>query len=156
MIQRIQSLYLLITAVITALVVFLPLARYLSGGEEFLLTASGLQSTDAEVGMIARLPYLAILGWAATLLPFVTIFLYRNRLTQIRMCIVELVLLFGTVILTVYYLYYGTATFGSAADYAATYSVVNILPVVGLILTWLALRAITKDEALVRSVDRIR
>jgi hypothetical protein len=39
---------------------------------------------------------------------------------------------------------------------STTFSWPIILPLIGAILTYLALRAIAKDEALVRSLDRLR
>lgn len=156
MIQRIQTLYLLGTALFLGFMTFMPLAHYLSGGEEYILTSCGPATGGPESRPIAMLPYLGILAVLSAILPLITIFLYRKRLLQIRMCIVELVLLFGMMILTGYYLYHGAATFGAAGDYAAKYSFVNGAPLAGLILTWLATRAIGRDEALIRSVDRIR
>lgn len=154
MIQRIQSLYLLITAVLMALVVFLPLGRFLSADQEFILTAFGIKEAHGEYA--ANLPYLGILAGIAALLPFVTIFLYRNRFAQIRFCIVEIVLLIGSQLLLAYYVYHGSSAFDGPGGLTISYSVVDILPLVGIILTWLALRGVSKDEALVRSLNRIR
>lgn len=36
------------------------------------------------------------------------------------------------------------------------YSIINAFPLVAMVLSYLALRAIGKDEALIRSMDRIR
>lgn len=155
MIQRIQTLYLLIAAVLVGLIIFIPMANYLSSGSEYALTAFGIVSADSG-GSIATLPYLAVLAAVAALIPFVTIFLFRNRLLQIRLCIVEIVLLAGVVGLQVYYLYHGGSAFGASDAHSTSYSFVNIFPLIALILMWLAVRAIGKDEALVRSLDRLR
>ena len=48
MIQRIQTLYLLLAAGLVACAAFLPLASFASGGEEFRLYAFGLRTADGE------------------------------------------------------------------------------------------------------------
>ncbi len=47
--------------------------------------------------------YLGILFVLSALLPLLTIFLYRRRLLQIRLCVVEMVFLVGTVIMEAIY-----------------------------------------------------
>ena len=93
----------------------------------------------------------------AALLPLVTIFIYKNRLTQIRLCVSELVLLVGSIAFVALYCYrlcdvlkemFPELNF--TLGFAALMPVVSIVPVV------LAIRGIAKDEALVRSLDRIR
>ena len=48
MIQRIQTLYLLLAAGLVACAAFLPLASFASGGEEFRLYAFGLRTADVD------------------------------------------------------------------------------------------------------------
>ena len=129
MIQRIQSLYLLVAAALLAVTIFTPIASFTGGGTELTLSA---------------------------LLPQVTIFLYKHRQLQIRLCGVELVLLVGDIaFMTIYYLLAervveATAFPASAIRFGA------IMPVVAIVFVALAMRAIFRDELLVRSLDRIR
>ena len=97
MIQRIQSLYLLLVAVLTGLMLLMPLGTFLGGTEEMYLTAFGF--SDAADGTPVLTAYgLAATVIAAALLPFVTIFLYKKRLLQFRLCVVETVLLAGVML----------------------------------------------------------
>lgn len=87
MIQRIQTLYLLIVAILMALTLFLPLAWFASDAGEFTLRAFGLETAAGEVAQPTS--YLGILLVLACLLPLVVIFLYKRRLLQIRLCVAE-------------------------------------------------------------------
>ena len=153
MIQRIQTLYLLLAAVLMSLTLFLPLATIVSGADEIVVKAFSVDISS--VGFDAPLPiYMGILLSVATLLPLITIFLYKRRLVQIRLCVSEIVLLVGAAAFVALYCYrlcdiltdYLIFTLGFAA----------LMPVVAIIPMVLAIRAIAKDEALVRSLDRIR
>ena len=69
MIQRIQTLYLLIVAILMALTLFLPLAWFASDAGEFTLRAFGLETAAGEVAQPTS--YLGILLVLACLLPLV-------------------------------------------------------------------------------------
>lgn len=203
MIQRIQTLHLLAAAVLTAVLLFVPLARYAAGGRTVALHAFALRTTDGEplaaaaertpqlvvvavdgaptdtdssavaaapavpaapeaVGTSASSevlpPYLGILLAAAAVLPFATIFLYKRRLLQIRLCAVELVLLLGVLVMETIYFFRLKALFADAAATAsfAAPQPTAAFPLAALFFVWLASRAIFRDEMLVRAADRIR
>lgn len=146
-------MYLLIVAAMMALASgVIPLGRILSEGSVVEVRAFGLK--DALTGeVLAYTTHVGILMGLAALLPLVTIFLFKKRLLQIRLCVVELVLLLGSVVLEVGLLLRSRAAAG-AGNFAFTAA--DVFPLVALILTWLALRAIFKDQILVKSLDRIR
>lgn len=149
MIQRIQTLYLLIVAALMALTLFLPLAWFGVGGEQFDLYAFALRASSGEV---MRPPvYTGIVLVAACVLPLVTIFLFKRRLLQIRLCVVEMVLLAGAEVMLAAYYFFGHG----ATDFQGMKPAIA-LPLVSLLFAWLAARAIFRDERLVRSLDRIR
>ncbi len=154
MIQRIQTLYLLVAAALVAVTLAAPLAYFASGAVELKLYAFGLK--DAEGVTAHSTVYLGILAVLACALPAVTIFLFRNRMLQIRLCVAEMVLLAGCEVMMAIYYYlsyriFAAYTFHSQGMYAAI-----VLPLLGLVFVYLAARAIFRDELLVRSVDRIR
>lgn len=155
MIQRIQTLYLIGIVVLTTLMLCLPLAYFVGGEETFNLYGYGLRSV-ATGEMYKSTIFLAIMLVAAALLPLINIFLYKRRMTQIRYCIVEFVLLVGAVIMLAvhYYLFY--RAFADFDFHAQGMKVTMLLPIAALFLNYLAMKAIAADEVLVRSVDRIR
>ena len=154
MIQRIQTLYLLIITVLMSVTLFSRLAWFGGDGGEFGLYAFALKSADGEVLHPAF--YLGILLTLSAVLPLVTIFLYRRRMLQIRLCVVELVFLVGSAVMEGIYYYLGCRVASELPFHTQGVGVSIALPVVSLLFAWLAARAIFRDELLVRSVDRIR
>ena len=102
MIQRIQTLYLLIIAALMAVTLFSGLAWFAGDAGEFGLYAFGLKTAEGE--LVQSTVYMGVLLALACALPLVTIFLFRRRLLQIRLCVVEMVLLLGSLVMEgVYY-----------------------------------------------------
>ena len=152
MIQRIQTLYLLAIAALMTTAVLTPLAYFAAGAQEYLLYAFSLKGGEASYSTI----YMGVVVALAAIVPFVTIFLYKNRTLQIRLCAVELVLLLGSAVFMGIYYYLGSRMFSQLEFSAQGFRIAIIFPLVALILDYLAIRAIFKDEMLVRSLDRIR
>jgi hypothetical protein len=90
------------------------------------------------------------------IVPLVTLFLFKKRLLQIRLCAVNIVLLLGTLIFIAIYYYLGSRFFAEFSYEVRGFKIAAIFPLLSLVLTYLAARAIFKDEMLVRSLDRIR
>ena len=155
MIQRIQTLYLLLATVLMSLTLFLPLATIWEGGNEMVVKAF---FADGEMGFKAPLPiYMGIVLTAATLLPLVTIFLFKKRLVQIRLCVSAIVLLLGSAGFIALYCYRLCDVLSEMfTNLNFTLGFASLIPVVAIIPVVLAIRGIAKDEALVRSLDRIR
>jgi len=81
-------------------------------------------------------------------LVLLSVFLFKKRILQARLCLLSIV------IQLVLVGYYGVQLFVGVA-YLLTYFVFGV-SLVSILLLFLARSAILKDEALVRSVDRIR
>lgn len=154
MIQRIQTLYLLVVTALMAVVLFAPLAWF--GGEagEFELHAFALETTGGEA--VQSTVYMGIVLALACVLPLVTIFLFRRRLLQIRLCVVEMVLLLGALAMEGIYYFLSWRVFSDIAFHTQGLKPAIALPLVCMLFTYLALRAIFRDEMLVRAADRIR
>lgn len=156
MIQRIQSLYLLIATLLTGSLFFLTLAQMATMEELYELTWRGIYLNEAG----EEAPRLIIPAWAlsiltilATGLPIVTIFLFKKRMIQIRLCSLELGFLLGLSGMIYYMGRTGSNELGASE---LAFKVPLVLPLVAMVFVYLAMRAIGKDEALVRSMDRIR
>ena len=149
MIQRIQTLYLLLVVVLTGLALWLPLVDFTVGADTCTLK-------DAAGITLLPTVYLGVVLVAACLVPLVTIFLFKRRLVQIRLCAVELVLLIGAGAMMGIYFYLCNRYFADSEFYSHTLKISLVFPLVCLVFDLLALRAIFRDEKLVRSLDRIR
>lgn len=151
MIQRIQSIYLLITAILMAVTAFSPLVSLTDESK------AALDFCSLGVYKLSQLqnPSWGVVTFAllSALLSFVNIFLYKKRKTQMRMgTITSLSILFFYVTTLVY--------FNSFLDqYHYLYAGIQygiILPLIALVFNVLAILKIKKDDKLVRSLDRIR
>ena len=80
----------------------------------------------------------------------VIIFMYKNRIRQLRITVFTIILLLGLEGVMFYFCY---AAFDESI---VAYKIPMIFPIVAVILDYLAIRNIGKDEALIRSMDRIR
>ena len=146
MIQRIQTVYLLLVAVLVVVALFAPLAWFASDAGLFELHAFALRTAEGD--SVQAAPYLGIVLLACCLLPVVTIFLFRKRLLQIR-------LLGATIMETIYY-FLSRRVFSELAFHEQGVKLAAVLPLVAVIFTLLAARAVFRDEMMVRAADRIR
>lgn len=152
MIQRIQTLYLLLAAAFMAVAVFSPLAVFHVGSAEYSLSAFRLAGPADSYNTL----WLGILLSLSALLPLVTLFLFKRRQLQIRLCAVEIVLLIGSLVFIGIYYWLSNRMF---SDFDTTYrrlALGSLMPLLSVIAVWLAMRAVFRDEMLVRSLDRIR
>ncbi len=162
MIQRIQTIYLFVLTALIAAMLFTPLARFLGGTEEFRLMAFGVKSLGEPAGSGAVSPYVAstvymgVLLVLAAVLPLVNIFLYKRRWLQMRLCVVEIVLLVGVQIFVCYYIFRAWRSVAGFEIHSVSYTLVDVFPLIGIVLAYMAMRGIIHDETLVKSLDRIR
>ncbi|MGE0078802.1 MAG: DUF4293 domain-containing protein [Bacteroidales bacterium] len=154
MIQRIQTLFLLGVAILLGFLFFLPFTSFVVEPQmvKYIFMASGLTSEGVNAESIYNTWPLFILLIVVFAIPFITIFLYKRRMLQIRLCIVNIVLLLGMQGL----MYYYVVAVSKLLVAESHYSLLFIFPLASAILTFLSLRAIAKDEALIRSLERLR
>lgn len=140
MIQRIQSLYLLIVTILQAILFFSNQATFID--------VDGVE----KVYSIAKDMWpIAILMGLTAFLAFITIFLYHHRITQIRITIFNGVLLLMLQAVIVYLL-----VKASGMTQEANYSFNAIFPIISAIFSYLAIRGMGKDEAMIKALDRLR
>ncbi|MDR1455381.1 MAG: DUF4293 domain-containing protein [Tannerella sp.] len=152
MIQRIQTVYLLLIVAAMTAVLFLPLATVQAGGISYTYDVLGMHTSTVSPELTYPAWALGALSVAVVLLALVAIFLYRNRMRQIRLCIFNAILLIGFYALFAFFLWNISAQSGFHFSVRFALS----LPLVCLILNYLAIRNIGADEVLVRSLNRLR
>lgn len=154
MIQRIQSLYLIIAGVFVSVLFFVPVA-VLSGkeGNLYLVYLSGVVSegTSNRATIAESWP---LLIYASVVLIFLVsiIFLFRNRMLQIRLSYVALVNLLVLAALIFFYVWKSQNSLGGIYSMKIYFS----FTFVSAVFVYLAIRGIAKDDKLVKSIDRIR
>lgn len=147
MIQRIQTLYLIISAILVAFLFALPFAEIVKDGSIYLFNFKGilLDGTLKENGMAISV----LIGIILALHGF-AILSYKNRIRQIRVIVFSILIMLGLFGMFFFFTYY---TFSGAQ---ISFKISMVFPLVSIILDYLAIRSIGKDEALIRSIDRIR
>ena len=148
MLQRIQSVYLFLAAVLNAVCLSMPIAEiYSKGFLSSTLYNLWLVKGDGSHEFSVTTVYFGILVLAICI-TLATIFLYRKRRLQMKMCLV-------TVVVLLTYIVPLAVTVGQQyPDVKPTYFAA--FPVVALIFCLLAYMGIRKDDKLVRSADRLR
>ena len=152
MIQRIQTLYLFVVALLMSLTLFMPIASFTVAGQTYELTAFTLRCGDASETTV----WMGIMLSLAAALPLVNIFLFKRRVLQIRLCAVEIILLLGSLVMIGLYYWLTSRIFEGVAIDHRQFGWAAPMPILAIVVTYLASRAIFKDEVLVRSLDRIR
>ena len=147
MIQRIQSVFLLIVVILAALLLALPVYVF----PDIKTVTTGAEVVVKSYGVKANV-LLSIITGAIGMLSLIAILLYKNRNLQLRICKLNMLLLCTLTGL----LFFPADTMGTSLDQRVSYQYGAYLPLIQLIFTFLASRAIKKDEELVRSADRIR
>ncbi|HYF33057.1 MAG TPA: DUF4293 domain-containing protein [Chitinophagaceae bacterium] len=141
MIQRIQSIWLLLAAAFA----FLTYTMVLYIGT----LADGTKKTFALGDHFLLVACIIALG----ALSLICIFLFKNRKAQLRLTILTMVLTIGYIFLQ--YLMIERFKTENAIQ-SGSYQVAALLPVVMIILLIFAARGIHKDQKLVKSLDRLR
>jgi hypothetical protein len=165
MIQRIQSIFLLLVAIAMGLMLAFDIWEKTSVAEgeavvlnTYFLTHYQLDgaTTTPPVNIIEQQAswYVAILASLAAVVALYSIFRYDNRLMQIKLGALNSLLIGGTLIACLVLTINGDEMIANGEK--GEYLIGFYLPAVGLILNMLANRFIRKDEALVRSADRFR
>lgn len=161
MIQRIQTLYLLAVVALGIALCFLPVVQLVTPEETaelhvYNLGAAGMEEITGEqcqpVILLQGLWGLLVATLLIPVLALVDIFLYNKRILQARLNIFTVMLCLGWYGVLAIYIW--LAKMSMEVDW-------HILPwaafpLVCMVLTLMATRAILKDEALVRAADRIR
>ena len=158
MIQRIQSVFLFIAIIAIILLAFFSLATFYSQTGIFVLHVYELESITPSTE-IPFVPWifapLAATALVVVVLNLIALLSYKNRLKQIRLTQVSILLnILFIVALMFYYIPTIEENTSTTVDY--TESVGIYLPLISLVFTLIAQHFIKKDEKLVRSVDRLR
>ncbi|MBU3743848.1 MAG: DUF4293 family protein [Sediminibacterium sp.] len=146
MIQRIQSIWLLLASVLSFVSLqtsFFSGNKMIAGSESSVPTATFIQLT----GMSDLFTLILTIGIA--LLALITIFLYKNRPLQLRLSLAGLL---GSVVLIVLYYLNSKKFIPSQGSLDLTALIVMGIP----FCYFLAIRGIYQDENLVKNADKLR
>jgi hypothetical protein len=138
MIQRIQTIYLFFTFVITGVLSLVLSLWTLEGGQEYF-------ARDNQI-------YTILFG-LSTAITIYSIISFKKRQTQFVANRLNMIL---NLILLGLFVYHSLNLSGESASVVSEKGIGMFLPIVAIVLLVLANKAIKKDEDLVKSVDRLR
>ncbi len=152
--QRIQTLYLLLAITINAIAYSLNLGELTLDNSYYQFTFFGLIDTATGAKVYSTvLPVL--LSSLSIMLSLVIVFMFKKRQLQIKLgqlnLFVQLILL-----VVVFFLQDAAATSIGVDKNLVDYGMGILVLALPIACIYLALKAIKKDEALVRAADRIR
>jgi hypothetical protein len=138
MIQRIQTVYLILTFLITGVLLFFVPLWTLNTGKPFYFWQDQV--------------YTILLG-LSTMLTVISIISFKKRQNQFVMGRLNIIL---NLILLGLFVYRSLNLSGETVNAVSEKGIGMFLPIVAIVLLVLANKAIKKDEDLVKSVDRLR
>lgn len=159
MIQRKQTIFLVLAALISFTVIWVPFATYTVSGSDqaIVFRSTGLYMADGTPVADAspKVPFAAVFGLLGALL-LVAVFLFKNRPRQARLVRYSYLFALGILAFAVITDRSVQVYLGQQGTVTVAYGVAFAAPLAVLILAFLAERGIRKDEALVKSLDRLR
>ncbi|WP_443944355.1 DUF4293 domain-containing protein [Pedobacter sp. AW1-32] len=155
MIQRVQSIWLLLATLVLVLMLFFPIASKEVNGSTTQAFTNGLHYYDTTkagkpLTVDVFLP-LIIIHVAIILMCFINIFNFKRRTFQKRASIITIIFIGGFA--------FWCSIFAKdlpGGVEGATFGVGAYLPAVAILFIVLAIFGINKDERLIRSAERLR
>ena len=157
MIQRIQTVYLVLVAVLMTLTAALPVAEYFDTVKNisYQLDMRGFVQLNPDGSFLSAVstnPTTFVFG-IILVVTLMTIFIYKNRKQQFRLCTINFILILIYIILLAVVIFMGKH---KLACTEISLKIPAIFSLVALIFNYLAMRGIAKDENMVKSMDRLR
>lgn len=157
MIQRIQTIFLLLVIIFITLSISLPIAFYSNfiQGQQFNYSVIGyLHPTGSLTAGFSSIPLL-LCGVISILLALTAIFTYKKRRFQFNVSGINILVILFYIGIIIYYfsdVITGTVT----NDVKVSLKVPIVFPIIALIFNILAMLSIKKDDNLIKSLDRLR
>ena len=159
MIQRKQSLFLILAVIAYAVCLFLPIASVSASGmgADSLVYNLGVvngDSGDSGISVSSTCLPLFLLLAVSAVISLATVFLFKNRKLQMNLCSI------ASLFTGLWYVDYLLMVFSiipiPEVEGATNFQFASCLPLVALILVLMARKGVSDDEKLVRAADRIR
>ena len=146
--QRIQSVYLLIAVILMVVFAFFPALTFQLGDREFVYGA--LEA--GKVGVTHIDPLMLMLVILISFLALIDIFLYKNLQRQMTVCFVDIIIGLAMLIAIGIQAY----VIGNKEGVVVTWQWYLILPVLAIIFLMCAHKAMSNDKKKLQDADRLR
>ncbi|QKJ31123.1 DUF4293 domain-containing protein [Mucilaginibacter mali] len=155
MLQRVQSIYLLFAALVIFALFLFPVAHnvYINGVPSTIKVTGIYHDVNGAQQQTTTFTALSIVTAIVGLIPLALIFMYKNRKQQIVFC-------YMAVLLTIGYSFWVSQAIQSATGGftmgTSNFGIGVFMSSLSIVLMLFAVKAIQKDEKLVKSADRLR
>lgn len=155
MLQRIQTVYLLAIVILSGVTLFSPWVGFYNAAEAlgYMMDFKGITLLQRTGNILQS--YVWGLTALVALVPIISlfaIFKFKKRIIQLRLCIINMLVMASFYVLLFIYIWFADR----ALDTEWHLKLVTVFPLINMVLNYLAIRGIAKDEALVKSLDRLR
>jgi hypothetical protein len=147
-IQRIQTVYLIIAIILMVVFAFFPALSFELGGREFVYGAL----ETGKVGVTHFDPLMLMLIVLISLLALIDIFLYKNLQRQMTVCFVDIIIGLAMLVAICIQAY----MVGTRDGVTLAWQWYLALPVLSIIFLMLAHKSMSKDKKMLRDSDRLR
>ena len=147
-IQRIQSVYLLIAVILMVVFAFFPALTFELGGRQFVYGA--LEA--GKVGVTHIDPLMLMLVVLISLLALIDIFLFKNLQRQMTVCFVDIIIGLAMLVAIGIQAFYVNGKDGVTL----TWQWYLLLPILSIVFLMLAHKAMSRDKKILRDSDRLR
>ena len=155
MLQRIQSIYFLLASLALYALFLFPLVHnvYVDGKPVSLMVTGVYQDVNGQASHTQFFIALTIATAIVGLIPLIIIFLYKNRKQQILLGYITMLIIFGH---TFWMAQEVKQIMGDAQIDTRNAGIGILLSTISLAFIVLAIKAIQRDEKLIKSADRLR
>lgn len=155
MIQRKQTLFMVLSAILSGLLFVLPLASFDYSNYMMNLSILGVDNQiDATYFGSSYTWPLVVLTIFMALTPIFTALRYKHRQQQVKFS--QLVMFFNVVFICLVLLYYVSDIQRTIVAEVVKYRIGIFIPLVNMVLEYFAIRGVKKDIELLKSIDRLR
>ncbi|MCF8391849.1 MAG: DUF4293 domain-containing protein [Bacteroidales bacterium] len=154
MLQRIQSIYLLAATSLFIVLFRNPVSR-ISVSDQLIMEMNAFKIyviSGSGADTIVVWPFTFLLS-IVMIIGIVSIFLYKKRTLQMRLCMYNIFLMLGLVGIIWFYTKF---TLNDLDGIQSVYLWPIVIPFISSIFTYLAMKSIQKDDAIVKSYERLR
>lgn len=154
MIQRKQTLFLALSLALMLVMFWMPLGIFAGPNGVFELNWHALVDVSDETAAVEVYSVYALSVFMLTIsaLDAIAIFLFKRRPVQMRVCGINVTAKVGLTLVLVFLNY----RIGGDLEMEWHFTYAMLLPLLGAVLNIFAYKNISDDEALVRSLDRLR
>ena len=156
MIQRIQSVFLLVAAIVTIILLFISIGDIYTAEAQYTFTCFNVHLPNGQVVMSTI--YIALILILSACISIYAIFKYKDRMKQTRVVSINMLVFLIAIMLMIWvfpdFLFQRKGLMQEGDIFRFNYWI--MIFVIPPVCMFLANRFIRKDEQLVRSADRLR